>query len=120
MKKHAPAVNFEAFREEVESIRERMTIIGEDEFMALASSAIQTIDREPQRDEDISYLMADVWLRCRGNLTNPAAEEIGELFADLEVPDIHVQDAPKKWAQLRTLIHGQLPPSTGKPQKHVS
>ena len=115
-----PVSNFKSFRTEVERLGRRVTAIRDDEFMALASNAIQTIDHEPRRDEDVAYLMADVWLRCRGNLASPEAEEIGELFADLEVPDIHVKDAPKKWARLRLLIHAHPPPSTGKRQKHVS
>lgn len=97
------APSFERFRGEAETMLARIFMVGDVEFMALASRAIKTIDGEPQRDEAVAYLMTDVWLRCKDRLTSAEAQETGELFADLEIPDMHVKDAPAKWARLRAL-----------------
>lgn len=79
-----------------------------DEFLGLSKLAVAAYQEAPDRGEDIAGRMSSVWLLHRGEWRNGAPEQIGRLFADLDLPADHVvggvQGARRKWYEIERLV----------------
>lgn len=90
---------FEAFRRKVDKARNDRC--DEATFHALSEQALALYTSQPQFGEAIAGQMTDLWHHNRESWQSTVMEEVGQLFADLDVPLAHVAGgelrARKKW-----------------------
>lgn len=76
-------------------------------FRALSQQAVEIYEQHPEQGEAISQLMTGVWFSSSETWSSGREKAIGELFADLDVPPVHVvggeQGAAAKWAAVKRL-----------------
>ena len=99
----------------------------EQAFCELSERAVTAYRHQPQLGEQIAYLMSSVWALSHDTWVSAPAEQLGQLFADLEVPPYHVQGgeagAQAKWSVIERLVNstqknraGENPPDSQLPK----
>jgi hypothetical protein len=102
-----PPAEYELLHRQVSNARDN----GCDEIMfrALSKQAVAVYASYPELGETIAQQMTGLWYDNRQNWQSAAAEDIGQLFADLDVPPQHVSDgetgARQKWQALERRIN---------------
>ena len=90
---HTSAYN--NFQQEFERLLEKDKIF-EQEFLQMAKRAVDAYAQEPEAREKIAYNMAGLWFVTEDKMgkqyveQHPAIEEVGDEFAHLELPDVHI------------------------------
>ncbi|PSO43354.1 hypothetical protein BRC19_01025 [Candidatus Saccharibacteria bacterium QS_5_54_17] len=80
---------FNQFIRKAESVGQKDTVIPE-EYIHLAQSAMEAYREDPDNREQIAQTMTSIWGYYEDISTNKTADEIGSEFADLGLPDHHV------------------------------
>jgi hypothetical protein len=82
------------------------------DYLELARRAVDLHQRNPSDDERIATAMTSLWLAHSKNWNEAAAEEIGQLFADLDVPVEHVGEgapgAQTRWSRIEILARDNV------------
>jgi len=77
-------------------------------FRALSKRAVDIYEHDPEQGEAVAQLMTGIWFQSAETWREGPEKEIGELFADLDVPPDHVvgrqAGAASKWAAIRQLV----------------
>ena len=86
---------YDKFRQEFERVLEKDKI-SQHEFLQMAKGAVDAYAQEPEAREKIAYNMAGLWFVMEDKMgkqyveQHPAIEEVGDEFAHLELPDVHI------------------------------
>lgn len=77
-------------------------------FCDLSKLAVALYECHPEQGEALAQLMTGIWFRSSERWRDGKEKEIGELFADLDVPPAHVMGGEKgaasKWAAVKRLV----------------
>lgn len=84
-------------------------MLSKDEFVTLAQKAIDVYRQNPEARQEIAYSMTGLWGRFDNLQEDESTHEIGGEFADLELPDHHVDlgdhtSVEDKWNSLAQKI----------------
>jgi hypothetical protein len=86
-------------------------------FRQLGAVAVMIYKTSPRLGERTAELMSGLWARNHSQWADKVADELGQLFADLDIPPDHVAGgeagARRKWQQIDALISKR--PATDSP-----
>ena len=103
---------FDEFKARVESLQKQDEVT-EEEFFTVAQQAILSYREEPERREEIARTMTGLWFNDKGIEEGSLLDQIGGEFADLELPDAHVDikgfpGVEEKWEALAHKIQSAI------------
>jgi hypothetical protein len=103
---------FDEFKARVESLQKQGEVTEED-FFTMAQQAILSYREEPKRREEIARTMTSLWLNDKDIEEGSLLDQIGGEFADLELPDAHVDikgfgSVEEKWEALANKIQSAI------------
>lgn len=83
-------------------------------FRALSRQAVALYEHDSERGEQLAHQMTGVWFRSAASWPDGQEKVIGQLFADLEVPAVHVEGgeagAAARWAAVKRLVEKREKP----------
>ena len=103
---------FDEFKTRVESLQKQDEVTEED-FLTMAQQAILSYREEPKRREEIARTMTGLWFHDKDIEEGSLLDQIGGEFADLELPDAHVDikgfpGVEEKWEALAHKIQSAI------------
>ena len=103
---------FDEFKARVESLQKQDEVTEQD-FFTMAQQVILSYREEPKRREEIARTMAGLWFHDKDIEEGSFIDEIGGEFADLELPDAHVDikgfpGVEEKWEALANRIQSAI------------
>lgn len=103
-----PRGAYDEFRKEFEALIEKNEV-SKQEFLSMAKMAIKTYRQQPEKREEIARSMAGLWFSDEEVEEGSSIDEIGGYFADLELPDAHIdikgfESVEDKWDALAEKI----------------
>lgn len=80
-------------------------------FRQLSTVAVTMYKTSPRLGEKTAELMSGLWARYHDQWADKVADELGQRFADLDLPPYHVAGgeagARRKWQQIDTLTNNR-------------
>lgn len=87
--------------------------VSREEFLSFAKLAIDAYNTDPAMREELARLVTSVWFDYSDTWNDDDLDEIGNEFADLELPDAHVwlragESIEGKWRRLGKTVEQLL------------
>jgi hypothetical protein len=100
------AATYDQFQQQIDEVRN--STCNAATFLALSEQALRLYAENRSRGESIAGQMTAVWYRYSSEWRDQRALEIGDLFADLDVPPLQVaggeEGARAKWRAIGLLL----------------